>query len=99
MKQTQEEKSFFFSNLALGLVFGNLSGGKDKANGGSGFIAPLGIDIGLLVGWTFGAGRSFGITATPGLVLGRKGFLVVAVGIHLWQKIGLGIVIPIFPIW
>lgn len=98
-KDKDKEKSFFFSSFAIGLVFGDLSGGKDKEAGGSGFVSLLGIDIGLLVGWTFGIGRKIGVAVTPGIVAGRMGFIVVGVGIHLWQKLGFGIIIPIFPIW
>lgn len=95
----QLDKSFFFTSLAIGLVFGDLGGNKDKDEGGSGLISPLGIDIGLLLGLTFGLGRSFGITLTPGIVIGRMGFVVVAIGIHFGQKFGLGFVVPVFPIW
>jgi len=83
----------------MGLVFGDLGGNKDKDKGGSGLISPLGIDIGLLLGWTFGLGRTFGITFTPGIVIGRMGFIVVSIGIHFGQKLGLGFVVPVFPVW
>ncbi len=94
-----EEKSFVFNALAIGLVFGDLGGGRDKKEGGSGLFAPLGIDIGLLLGWTFGIGKTFGLSLTPGIVIGRMGFIVVAISIHWQQKVGLGIVIPVFPVW
>lgn len=99
MKSKNTEKSFLFSSLALGLVFGDLSGGKDKEEGGSGFISLLGIEIGMLVGWTFGVGRTFGLTVTPGIVAGRMGFVVISFGFHLWQRIGFGVIIPILPVW
>lgn len=96
---TEPDKSFFFAAFAIGLVFGNLGGHKGKDEGGSGLISPLGIDIGLLLGVTLGLGRSFGVTFTPGIVIGRMGFIVVAIGIHFGQKLGLGFVVPVFPVW
>ena len=94
----RKSKSPFFVKGALGLVFGNLSGAKGE-DGGSGFVAPLGIDLGLLVGATVGVGRRFGIAVTPGIVAGRMGFVVVAVGIHFNQSWGIGLVVPVWLIW
>ncbi len=91
--------SNFFSAPAIGLIVGNLGGGKDKEKGGSGLIAPFGIDLALMLGWTFGIFKTFGFTFTPGIAIGRMGFIVFSVGIHFNRRIGLGIVIPIFPIW
>lgn len=99
MNRKNEEKSFIFNAPTIGIVFGDLSGDKDKEDGGSGLIAPLGIDIGLLLGWTLGFGRTFGISFTPGIVVGRMGFVVLAVSIHWKQTFGLGLVVPVIPIW
>ncbi len=52
-----------------------------------------------MLGWTFGIFKTFGFTLTPGIATGRIGFIVISFGIHFKQRIGFGIVIPIFPIW
>ena len=96
---TKHGDSIFFNAPAIGLIVGNLGGGKDKQKGGSGLIAPLGIDLAIMLGWTFGIFRTFGFTLTPGIAIGRMGFIVISFGIHYQQRIGLGIVIPIFPLW
>ena len=70
------------------------------------FSAPA---FGLIVG-DLGGGKDkekggsglispFGITLTPGIALGRMGFIVISFGIHFQRRIGFGIVIPIFPLW
>ncbi len=91
--------SIFFNAPAIGLIVGNLAGGKDKERGGSGLISPLGIDLAIMLGWTFGIFRTFGFTLTPAIAIGRMGFIVISIGIHIQRRIGFGIVIPIFPIW
>jgi hypothetical protein len=40
-----------------------------------------------------------GFNLTPAIAIGRMGFFVISFGIHFKQRIGFGIVIPIFPIW
>jgi hypothetical protein len=92
-------ESNFFSAPAIGLIVGNLGGGKDKEKGGSGLIAPLGIDLALMLGWTFGIFKTFGLTFTPGIAIGSMGFIVISIGIHFQRRLGFGIVIPIFPLW
>jgi hypothetical protein len=92
-------ESNFFMAPAIGLIVGNLAGGKDKEKGGSGLISPLGIDLALMLGWTFGIFKTFGFTLTPGIAIGRMGFIIISIGIHFQRRIGFGIVIPIFPIW
>ncbi len=96
---TKHGESIFFNAPAIGLIVGTLGGGKDKQKGGSGLISPLGIDLAIMLGWTFGIFRTFGFTFTPGIAIGRMGFIVISFGIHFQRRIGLGIVIPIFPIW
>lgn len=96
---TKYSESNFFNAPAIGLIVGNLGGGKDKEKGGSGLISPFGIDLALMLGWTFGIFQKFGFTLTPGIAIGSMGFIVIAVGIHFQRRIGFGIVIPIFPIW
>src|SRR5665811_860771 len=96
---TKHAESIFFNAPAIGLIVGNLGGGKDKQKCGSGLIAPLGIDLAIMLGWTFGIFRTFGFTLTPGIAIGRMGFIVISIGIHFQRRIGFGIVIPIFPIW
>ncbi len=44
-------ESNFFMAPAIGLIVGNLAGGKDKEKGGSGLISPFGIDLALMLGW------------------------------------------------
>lgn len=88
-----------FITPAIGLIFGNLGAGKHTKEGGSGFIAPFGIDIALLVGVSIGFFQTFGIIITPGVAIGRMGFIIIGIGVHWNQKFGLGIVIPIFPLW
>jgi len=95
----QSGESIFFNAPAIGLIVGNLGGGKDKEKGGSGLISPFGIDLAIMLGWTFGIFRTFGFTLTPGIAIGRMGFIVISFGIHYQQRIGLGIVITVFPIW
>jgi hypothetical protein len=61
-------ESIFFNAPAIGLIVGNLGGGKDKEKGGSGLISPFGIDLAIMLrtpmnrtdgfspvfcGWTF----------------------------------------------
>jgi hypothetical protein len=92
-------ESIFFTAPAIGLIVGNLAGGKDKEKGGSGLISPFGIDLAIMLGWTFGIFKTFGFTLTPAIAIGRMGFIVISVGIHFQRRIGFGIVIPIFPIW
>ncbi|MCX9085676.1 MAG: hypothetical protein OIN87_12855 [Candidatus Methanoperedens sp.] len=92
-------ESTFFSAPAFGLIVGDLGGGKDKEKGGSGLISPFGIELAIMLGWTFGIFRTFGITLTPGIAIGRMGFIVISFGIHIQRRIGFGIVIPIFPLW
>jgi carbohydrate-selective porin OprB len=92
-------ESIFFNAPAIGLILGNLGGGKDKQKGGSGLISLLGIDLAIMLGWTFGIFKTFGFTLTPGIAIGRMGFIVISIGIHFQQRIGFGIVIPVFPIW
>lgn len=92
-----DEKENIFIAPAIGLIFGNMGGGRDKET--SGLIAPFGIDIALMLGLTFGFFKSIGLTITPGIAIGRMGFIVISFGIHWQQKIGFGIVIPIFPLW
>ncbi len=92
-------ESNFFMAPAVGLIVGNLAGGKDKEKGGSGLISLFGIDLALMIGWTFGIFKTFGFTLTPGIAIGRMGFIIVSIGIHFKQRIGFGIVIPIIPIW
>ena len=70
-------ESTFFSAPAFGLIVGNLGGGKDKEKGGSGLISPFGIDLAIMLGWTFGIFRTFGFTLTPGIAIGRRGFIVI----------------------
>jgi len=94
MKKKNELKNVFFAP-AIGLIFGNLGAGKDKDNGGSGLIAPFGIDIALLVGLSIGFFKTLGIIITPGVAIGRMGFLVIGIGIHWKQRIGFGIVLPL----
>ena len=94
------QKKTFFNGLTVGLIFGDLSGDHDTDAGHtSGLISPLGIDIGLLAGWSFGIGQKFGLIVTPGFAIGRKGFLVVAIGIHYKQSGAIGIVFPLLPLW
>jgi carbohydrate-selective porin OprB len=93
------DESIFFNAPAIGLIVGNLAGGKDKEKGGSGLISPLGIDLALMLGWTFGIFKTFGFTLTPGIAIGRMGFIVISIGIHFQRRLGFGIIIPIFPIW
>lgn len=93
----KEPQKNFFIAPAIGLIFGNLGAGKDK--GGSGLIAPFGIDIALLLGISFGFFKTLGILLTPGIAIGKMGFIVIGIGIHWKQKLGLGIVIPVFPLW
>ncbi len=95
----RDDESLFFNAPAIGLIVGDLAGGKDKKNGGSGLISPYGIDLAIMLGWTFGIFKSFGFTLTPAIAIGRMGFIVIAFGIHFQRRIGLGIVIPIFPLW
>lgn len=95
----QSGESIFFNAPAIGLIVGNLGGGKDKEKGGSGLISPFGIDLAIMLGWTFGIFKSFGLTVTPGIAIGRMGFIVISIGIHFQRRVGLGLVIPIFPIW
>jgi hypothetical protein len=93
------DESNFFMAPAIGLIVGDLAGGKDKEKGGSGLISPFGIDLALMLGWTFGIFKTFGFTLTPGIAIGRIGFIIISIGIHFQRRIGFGIVIPIFPIW
>lgn len=94
-----DDYSNFFMAPAIGIIMGNLSGSKDKSKGGSGLISPFGIDLALMLGWTFGFLKTFGFTITPGIAIGKMGFIVISFGIHWKQRIGFGIVIPVFPIW
>ena len=91
--------SLFFNAPAIGLIVGSLAGGKDKEKGGSGLISPFGIDLAIMLGWTFGIFKTFGFTLTPAIAIGRMGFFVISFGVHFNQRFGFGIVIPIFPIW
>jgi hypothetical protein len=93
----EEEKSNIFIAPTIGLIFGNLGGNKDK--GGSGLIAPYGIDVALMLGVTLGFLKTVGFTVTPGIAIGKMGFFVISFGIHYKQKVGIGIVIPVFPLW
>ncbi len=92
-----DEKENIFIAPAIGIIFGNLGGGKDKEK--SGLIAPFGIDIALMLGMTIGFFKTIGFTITPGIAIGRMGYVVISFGIHWQQKWGLGIVIPILPLW
>ena len=92
-------ESLLFNAPAIGLIVGNLAGGKDKEKGGSGLISPFGIDLAIMLRWTFGIFKTFGFTLTPAIAIGRMGFFVISFGIHFQRRIGFGIVIPIFPIW
>ncbi len=92
-------ESIFFNAPAIGLIVGNLAGGKDKEKGGSGLISLFGIDLAIMLGWTFGIFKTFGFTLTPAIAIGRMGFIVISIGIHFQRRIGFGIVIPILPIW
>ena len=92
-------ESIFFTAPAIGLIVGNLAGGKDKEKGGSGLISLFGIDLALMLGWTFGIFKTFGFTLTPGIAIGRMGFIIISIGVHFQRRVGFGIVIPIFPIW
>jgi len=58
----RDDESIFFNAPAIGLIVGDLAGGKDKKNGGSGLISPYGIDLAIMLGWTFGIFKSFGFT-------------------------------------
>ena len=95
----RDNESIFFNAPAIGLIVGDLGGGKDKEKGGSGLISPFGIDLAIMLGWTFGIFKSFGFTLTPAIAIGRMGFIVISFGIHFQRRIGFGIVIPIFPLW
>jgi hypothetical protein len=57
------------------LIVGTLGGGKDKEKGGSGLISPFGIDLAIMLGWTFGIFKTFGFTLTPGIAIGRMSIL------------------------
>lgn len=92
-------ESIFFMAPAIGIIIGSISGSKDKSEGGSGLISPFGIDLALMLGWTFGIFETIGFTVTPGIAIGRMGFIVISFGIHYKRRIGFGIVIPVFPIW
>ena len=92
-------ESIFFNAPAIGLIVGDLAGGKDKEKGGSGLISPYGIDLAIMLGWTFGIFKTFGFTLTPGIAIGRMGFIVIGFGIHFGRKWGLGLVVPVFPLW
>jgi hypothetical protein len=92
------KESAFFLAPAIGLIVGNLGGHSDSKKH-SGLVSPFGIDLALMLGLTIGVFKSFGFTLTPGIAIGRMGFIVISVGIHFQRRIGFGIVIPIFPIW
>lgn len=91
------DKENIFIAPAIGLILGNLGGKSDKEK--SGLVSPFGIDTSLMLGLTVGFFKTIGFTITPGVAIGRMGFFVVSLGIHYHQKIGVGIVIPIFPLW
>lgn len=91
------EKENIFIAPAIGLIFGNLGGGKDKET--SGLIAPFGVDIALMIGMSIGFFKTIGFVITPAIAIGKMGFVVIAFGIHWQQKLGIGVVIPIFPLW
>ena len=97
-KAADDERGMFFTSPSIGLIFGDLSGAKEDDKG-SGLTSPLGINIGLLLGWCFGIGRTVGLIFTPGVAVGSMGFIVISIGVHYKQMLGLGIVIPIWKIW
>lgn len=92
-----DEGTFFFAP-AVGVIIGNLGGHSDSEKH-SGLIAPFGIDLALMLGLTIGMFKSFGFTLTPGIAIGRMGFIVIGFGIHFGRKWGIGLVIPVFPVW
>ncbi len=72
-------ESDFFTAQAIGLIVGDLAGGKDKEKGSSGLISPFGIDLALMLGWTFGIFKTFGLILTPGIAIGIVGFVIISV--------------------
>ena len=92
------KESAFFLAPAIGLIVGNLGGHSDSKKH-SGLVSPFGIDLALRLGLTLGVFKSFGFTLTPGIAIGRMGFIVIGFGIHFGRKWGLGLVVPVFPLW
>jgi hypothetical protein len=72
-------ESNFFTAPAIGLIVGDLAVGKDKEKGGSGLISPFGIDLALMLRWTFCIFKTFGFILTPGIAIGRVGFVIISV--------------------
>jgi hypothetical protein len=93
-----KKESPFFWAPSIGLLIGNL-GGKGNDDEHSGLVAPFGIDLALMLGLTIGVFKKVGFTFTPGVAVGNMGFIVLGVGIHFNRKWGIGLVVPVFPLW
>ena len=94
----------FFVRPSFGLWVGIGAGSKDKGeNSGNGGIVlgDLLVQLGALLGGVVGIGERFGVyTGLMGALalipLLGFGFVGVPIGIHYKQRIGLGLIFPIY---
>ncbi len=86
--------------LDIGIVVSGLGGNssqeRDQFNG---LVSLFGVDFGLYVGPSYNPFQTIGPSIGIGVVIGSNGFLAAKLGIHFRRTFGLGMLIPIVPIY
>lgn len=86
--------------LDIGLVVSGVGGNSSQEkNQFHGLVSFSGIDFGLYIGPSYNPFRTIGPSVGIGLVIGSNGFLAAKLGIHFRRTFGLGMLIPIVPIY
>jgi hypothetical protein len=86
--------------LDIGVVFDYAGGSKGKdENDYKGLISLGPIGVGLYFGLGLNILESAGPHAGLGFLIGQNGFIAANIGIHAKRRVGVGIIIPIFPLY
>lgn len=86
--------------LDIGIVVSGLGGNSNQErNQFNGLVSFFGVDFGLYIGPSYNPFRTIGPSVGIGVVIGSNGFLAAKLGIHFRRTFGLGMLIPIVPIY
>lgn len=86
--------------LDIGIVVSGLGGNSNQEkNQFNGLFSFFGVDFGLYIGPSYNPFRTIGPSIGIGVVIGSNGFLAAKLGIHFRRTFGLGMLIPIVPIY
>lgn len=86
--------------LDIGIVVSGLGGNSNQErNQFNGLVSFFGVDFGLYIGPSYNPFRTIGPSIGIGVVIGSNGFLAAKLGIHFRRAFGLGMLIPIVPIY